>query len=387
MSKSTTTEGRPAARERGLVQRVRPFAAATLAVAVAAGIATVLQRLPHANLSLLFMTGVLLVAVRYGLWPSVYASVVSFLLYNFFFTAPHYTLKVSEEGDVATLVFFLAMATVSGNLAARMQDATRNREKALRRTVELQADLEKAKLVSQRERMRAALLSSVSHDLRTPLASIIGAASSLASYDDSLKHSDKSALLQSIIEEAERLDRHIQNLLDMTRLVQGELRLRKDWEDIRDLVSAAARRLRLSEHGARLQTAVDPGAEFILVHGDLVEQVFLNLFDNAVRHAERPVAINVSARREGDSVLVEVADDGPGIPAGDRESVFEPFYRVREGDSPGGAGLGLSICRGIVRAHGGEIEAGANPATGGTLMRIRLPHAGEPPQMPVHERD
>lgn len=368
-------------------QRVRTFAAATLVIGIAAVLAPMLQRLPHANLSLLFMTGVLIVAFRYGLWPSIYASILSFLLYNFFFTPPYLTLKVSEQGDVATLVFFLVMASLSGNLAARMHDATLKRERALRRTVELQADLDDARLISERERMRAALLSSVSHDLRTPLSSIIGAASSLAAYEASLTGADKAALLQSVIEEAERLDRHIQNLLDMTRLGQGELRVRRQWEDVHDLLAAAARRLHLARQGIHLRTNVEPGAEIIHVHGDLIEQVFVNLFDNAIRHSAGPVNIDVRAVRDGTSTIIEVSDDGPGIPAGDRDRVFEPFRRLPGGDSRSGAGLGLSICSGIVRAHGGEITAHARDSGTGTLMRIRLPDTGTRPRMSLYERD
>lgn len=472
--------------ERGTGRRARDFIAATVVIGVAAATAPVLQRLPHANLSLLFMTGVLIVATRYGLWPSIYASVLSFLLFNFFFTAPYLTLKVSEEGDVATLVFFLLVASLTGNLAARMREAMANRENAMQRTAELQAltrqvagaatreeiarslvnqlaghydvtvvavlpddagesvtvasdgsekwpgvaldesvpgwstlpidtargrdgviaielpemtaegrdfaetmidqaavaleraklvaDLEDARLVSEHERLRAALLSSVSHDLRTPLSSIIGAATSLATYRDSLSSADQSTLLQSVVDEAERLDRHIQNLLDMTRLGQGKLRLDRDWEDIRDLLSAAARRLRLAQHGVRIETCIDRDAEIIHVHGDLIEQVFVNLFDNAVRHAQIRPVINVRAATDGDAVVIDIADNGPGIPQPEREHVFEPFYRLREGDGRGGTGLGLSICSGIVQTHGGDITA-HEAEGGGTRMRIRLPHA------------
>lgn len=471
---------------RGTGTRARDFIAATVVIGVAAATAPVLQRLPHANLSLLFMTGVLIVAARYGLWPSIYASILSFLLFNFFFTAPYLTLKVSEEGDVATLVFFLLMASLTGNLAARMREAMTNRENAMRRTAELQgltrqlagaatreeivrilvnqlaghyevaavallpgeagqyvtiasdgddtwsgvgpdesvpgwstlpidtgggrdgliaidlaeltaegrafaetvidqaavaleraklvADLQDARLVSEHERLRAALLSSVSHDLRTPLSSIIGAATSLATYRDSLSSADQSTLLQSVVDEAERLDRHIQNLLDMTRLGQGKLRLARDWEDIRDLLSAAARRLRLAQHGVRVDTCIDPDAEIIHVHGDLIEQVFVNLFDNAVRHAHNQPVISVRATADGDSVVIDIADNGPGIPEPEREQIFEPFYRLAEGGGRGGTGLGLSICSGIVRTHGGEITA-HEAEGGGTRMRIQLPHA------------
>jgi len=324
--------------------------------------------------------------VRHGLWPSIYASILSFLVFNFFFTPPYFTLKVSEEGDVATLVFFLVMASLSGNLAARMHDATSKRERALRRTMELQEDLEDARLESERERLRAALLSSVSHDLRTPLASIIGAASSVSAYESSLSSTDRAALLQSVVEEAERLDRHIQNLLDMTRLGQGELRLERDWEDVRDLLSAAARRLRLTQHGVHVETDIEPGAEILHVHGDLIEQVFVNLFDNALRHAAGAAVLRVAVRRTGESVIIDVADDGPGIPAGERERIFEPFHRLGDSESRSGAGLGLSICRGIVRAHGGEITAHDVAPAQGTRFRIRLPDSGQP-RTSGHERD
>ena len=352
--------------------RIRPFFMASVVIVLAAATAPILQRLPHANLSLLFMTGTLIVAVNYGLWPSIYASLLSFLIYNFFFTAPVYTFKVSEEGDVATLVFFLLMAALSGNLTARMRDAV------TKRTV-LAAELEEARLVSQREQLRAALLSSVSHDLRTPLSSVIGAASSLLAYESSFREDDRRLLLRSIVEEAERLDRHIQNLLDMTRLGQGQLELRRDWEDVRDLVSAASRRLRLGARNLRVETTVADDAELIYVHGDLLEQVFVNLLDNAARYSPEQATIRVNARRDGSAVIIDIADAGPGIPEDQRKKVFDPFYRVRESDRKSGTGLGLSICRGIVRAHGGDVTAHATASGTGALLRLKLPQLQDQP--------
>jgi two-component system sensor histidine kinase KdpD len=470
----------------------RPFLLASAVVAVAGMTAPVLQRLPHANLSLLFMTGVLIVAVRYGLWPSIYASLLSFLVFNFFFTEPLYTFKVSEEGDLATLVFFLLMASITGNLAFRMRDAMTKREAATARTVVLQAmtqkvagaatrdqilqilvdqladnlscavvavaaedsagtgaqqftsgrpvaplpdwsellqsstrlagwtilpintkrgrigavaiqrsavvrderayanaltdqaavalertmlvgDLEEARLVSQREQLRVALLSSVSHDLRTPLSSVIGAASSLLAYESSLSDKDRVELLQSVVEEAERLDRYIQNLLDMTRLGQGELELQRDWEDVRDLVSAASRRLRFNARRIRIRVDASSDAQLLNVHGDLMEQVFVNLLDNAARYSPANGTISINVTRDADAVVIELSDEGPGIPEADREKVFDPFYRVHERDRKSGTGLGLSICRGIVRAHGGEVTAHARSAGSGAMLRIRLP--------------
>jgi two-component system sensor histidine kinase KdpD len=237
----------------------------------------------------------------------------------------------------------------------------------------LVGDLEEARLVSQREQLRVALLSSVSHDLRTPLSSVIGAASSLLAYESSLSNKDRSELLQSIVEEAERLDRYIQNLLDMTRLGQGELKLKRDWEDVRDLVSAASRRLHLNARPVRTNVVVSSDAQLLDVHGDLMEQVFVNLLDNASRYSPANSTICVKVARDGDAVVIEVSDEGPGIPEADREKVFDPFYRVHERDRKSGTGLGLSICRGIVRAHGGEVTAHARTTGGGAMLKIRLP--------------
>lgn len=474
---------------------LRPFVFASVVVATAAATAPILQRLPHANLSLLFMTGVLVVAVRHGLWPSIYASILSFLTFNFFFTDPRYTFKVGAEGDVATLIFFLLMASVTANLAARMREAMHKREKAMARTDALQAltrevagaataqqvlqmlvdrlgevyscgavavasdprtgekvravrgphgpaspvgrteeeepqqvpgwtvlplrtgpgrvgavhlerhmltreerdyaaalteqaavaveramlvaSLEHAKLETQRQELKVALLSSVSHDLRTPLASVIGAASSLLAYE-SLDKEKRDVLLRSVLEESERLDRYIQNLLDMTRLEQGRPESPRDWEDLRDLLSAAARRLRLNARGLSLELDLPPGAQLVHVHGELMEQVFVNLLDNAARYSPRNGSIRVTARRTAGSIVIDVADQGPGIPEIEREKVFDPFYRVHERDRKSGTGLGLSICRGIVQAHGGDVSAHPRSDGSGTLIHIRIPQACEP---------
>ena len=237
----------------------------------------------------------------------------------------------------------------------------------------LVSDLEEARLVSQREQLRVALLSSISHDLRTPLSSVIGAASSLLAYESSLSDKDRRELLQSVVEEAERLDRYIQNLLDMTRLGQGNLELRRDWEDVRDLISAASRRLRLNARAIQVKVDVSSDAQLLNVNGDLMEQVFVNLLDNAARYSPATATISINVARDADAVVVEISDEGPGIPEADREKVFDPFYRVHEGDRRSGTGLGLSICRGIVRAHGGEVTAHAKAAGNGAMLRLTLP--------------
>ncbi len=236
----------------------------------------------------------------------------------------------------------------------------------------LVSELESAKFSAEREQLRASLLSSVSHDLRTPLASIVGAASSLVEYEHSLNPANRTALMNTILDETHRLDRYIQNLLDMTRLGHGPLVLDRDWEDTRDLVSAAVRRLRLTDD-VRVETRIDEDAQLIYVHGDLIEQVLVNLLANAARYTPAGSQVVVSAAMNGDDVLIDVADCGPGIPESDRERVFDLFYRVHERDRQSGTGLGLTICRGIAVAHGGDVTAHSQPEGTGAVLRLRLP--------------
>jgi len=476
---------------------VAAYASAAAIVFVTIGLAFVLHRLiPHANLSLLFLTVVLIVAARAGLGPSLLASVLSFLAFNYFFTRPYYTLKVADEGDVATLAFFLVMASITGNLGARMRREVHRRRKSLRRmsdlyefsrlmsaavdpaaipgqlAMHLQAsldrpvrvlvangdgapleqaragtapelstavveqawhaldpaavtngpwtffrleagdqkvglaavygpiaedladsarslceqagvaidrsrlvgDLEETRLVYETEQLRSALLSSVSHDLRTPLASIIGSTTSLLEYGDAFSPADRRELLATIVDESRRLDRHIQNLLDMTRIGRGGLSLRRDWVDLRDVVSGALQRLQGGRRRGEVVTHLPESLPLLWVHGALLEQALVNLLDNALRFSPPDGTVTIEARNLGPALEIDVIDQGPGIPEVERELIFDMFYTVQHGDrGRQGTGLGLTICRAMVGAHGGSVEAFAGPGNRGTCMRITLP--------------
>ena len=244
---------------------------------------------------------------------------------------------------------------------------------AIERTT-LVSDIEAARVATERERLRSALLSSLSHDLRTPLVSIMGAASSIISYDEVLDAASRRDLAQTIQDEAERLNRFVQNLLDMTKLGAGAMKPRVDWSDLRDIVGAAAQRsLRLaSQHVIKVDIAGN--VPLLCIDAVLMEQVFFNLIDNACKYAPAGTPIKVWAMRTPDHVAIEVADQGPGIPAEDREKVFDMFYRVGQTDSQtAGTGLGLAICRGIVEAHGGTIHAEPGLHEAGTCIVIHLP--------------
>lgn len=479
--------------------RAVPYLLAILAVIATVGIAFLVSSvMPHASLALLFLTSVVIVAAYAGLGPSLLSSVLGFLALNYLFTTPHYTFEVADDGDVATLVFFLVTAAITGNLAARMRremekrrtslaaisnlyDFSRRLSSALgtgeildalaghlaaflqrpvvvlmeetgkppeirsiagggtmppatdiRRIwpvladeilysnhwnyIRIQAnqaakgavavfgdrladeasrqaknlcdqasvaidrtllveDLEQTRLVSETEQLRSALLSSVSHDLRTPLASIIGSTTSLLEYGDSFSDTDRKDLLSTVVEEAQRLDRHIQNLLDMTRLGQGSLTLRRDWVDLNDIISSAEERMRDALRGLAVHHEIQQGIPLLWVHGVLIEQALVNLLDNAIRFSPSGGVITVSASCMGDSVVIDVCDEGPGVPEQERNRIFDMFYTIRDADRRDlqGTGLGLAICRGMVMAHGGTVAALDGRDGKGACMRIVLP--------------
>jgi two-component system, OmpR family, sensor histidine kinase KdpD len=484
-----------------------PFLAAAIWVAAATALVLLLQRLPHANLSVVYLLAVLIVAAREGFWPSVFASLLSFLIFNYLFTPPFFTLEVQSEGDIATLVFFLAVAALAGNLAARMRSEMAKSHAAVQRTsrllsfsrrmaaaasaqaamstlaesaaqalrctalvwargedsrmemrakagparevpaahevelawqtqfstynarnwlflpigtsarrvsllcvaraileadeeellislcdqtmvaierVMLASDLDEARVASEAEQFRSALLSSVSHDLRTPLATIIGAITSLQELWENLSAKNRRALMQTVLDESNRLDRYIQNLLDMTRLGHGAPSLMREWVDLNDIVASAVQRLDTVLGAIRLDVEIEPDAALVHVHGAFIEQAFVNLLENAAKYSPDGGLVRFFARREGASIVIDVVDQGPGIPESEREAVFDMFYSIKGRDGGDqGSGLGLAICRGLIGAHGGDIRALPSSDGSGTCMRVTLPATdGDAPDAP-----
>jgi len=251
---------------------------------------------------------------------------------------------------------------------------------AIERTT-LVADIEAARVATERERLRSALLSSLSHDLRTPLVSILGAASSLISYDEVLDTDSRIELAQTIQDEADRLNRFVQNLLDMTKLGAGALKPRVDWVDLRDVVRAAVERSRRLARSHIVKTDIAEDVPLLSIDAPLMEQVFFNLLDNACKYSPIGTTITVWGRRREDHVTLEVCDQGPGIPVDDREKIFDMFYRVMATDSQSaGTGLGLAICRGIVEAHDGTVIAEPGLHGCGTCIVIHLPLPPDAPE-------
>jgi two-component system sensor histidine kinase KdpD len=256
----------------------------------------------------------------------------------------------------------------------RLLDALADQAAVAIERVSLARRLAEARVLAETERLRGALLTSISHDLRTPLASIIGTVSSLRSFAEQYGPAERDELLATLQDEAERLNRFVGNLLDMTRLEAGAIELKLHFMDIAEITGAALERAGsvLARH--HVEVEIGPDLPMLRLDAILFEQVLFNLLDNAAKYAPPGSRINVRARRQGDTVAIEVIDEGPGIPAGDLERVFDKFYRVRAQDRQrAGTGLGLAICRGFVEAQGGRIEAGNRRDRSGAVLTIRIP--------------
>lgn len=306
------------------------------------------------NVVMVYVLAVVLVAVRSSVGPAALASVLGVAAFDFFFVPPAGTFEVADIGYLFTFGVILLVNLMISALTTRLREQS---TKAAETAVKVQV-----------EEARADLLSAVSHDLRTPLASIEGSASALLAQSEL---SDQSRQLAATVqEESKRMSILVRNLLDMTR-VQGAIALDRDWYSADELIANAILRTESLFHSP-VNLLVDQPAPLVRVDGVLMEQVLVNLLENAARHAGSEALVTISVRDTTDGVSIEVTDDGPGLPAGFEERVFERFYAGRKG----GSGLGLAICRAAVEAHGGTISALPAPS-GGTTFRITLPSEEE----------
>lgn len=249
-----------------------------------------------------------------------------------------------------------------------------NIAQAISRT-QLTQDLELAKVSSETEKLRSALLSSVSHDLRSPLASMIGAADTLSNYRHNMNQQDQDDLLQAIHLEGERLDRYIQNLLDMTRLGHEGLTLRRDWIGVDELVGSAVRRLKRYLPKIKVNVKFSEANLSLFVHAALIEQAIFNVLENAAKFSPEDEAVELDVEKLNDQqIQISITDQGQGIPEDERNRIFDMFYTMQRGDrGQYGTGLGLTIVKAIIGAHMGQISASSGRQQKGTCIRIVLP--------------
>jgi len=489
----------------------RPYLVALFACALALGVGELIHpRLGVENVDLVFLTAVVGVAVRYGLWPSLFASIVSSLCYNFFFLPPLYEFTIADPNNVAAFFFFIVMAVIVSNVAARVRtqavvatsrarateslysfsrklagtgtlddvlwatayqtalmlkvrvvlllpengkitvkagyppedmldeadlaaanwawhnDRTAGRGSdtlpgakrlflpmrtgrgaigvvgidsdkpgpmltpderrlldalidqgalAIER-VHLVEDMDRVKRTVETERLRSALLTSISHDLKTPLAAVLGSAGTLRDLADKLTDAQRAELLSTIVDESERLNRFIANLLDMTKLESGAIAPKLALHDAGEIVGSALRRAAKILAGHRVELDFARDLPMISVDAVLFEQALFNLLDNAAKYAPMGTAVSIRTWQDREQVYLQIIDEGAGIPAGDLEHIFDKFYRAQKTDQvKAGTGLGLAIARGFVEAMHGSVVAANRPDRTGAVFTITLPHS------------
>ncbi|HET7447888.1 MAG TPA: sensor histidine kinase KdpD [Methyloceanibacter sp.] len=487
----------------------RPYIVTLVAVAAATAIGRLIQPVVGIeNTDLIFMSVVVVIAARYGLWPSLVASIVASLCYNFFFLPPIYTFTITDPTNVAAFFFFTLMAILVSNVAARVRtlavsamararttealyafsrklagvgtlddllwatayqaalmlkvrvvlllpengsivvkagyppedvldqadlaaakwawehnrpagrgsdtlpgakrlflpmrtgrgaigvvgidsdkpgplltpdqrrllDALIDQSALAIERVDLVDDLDQAKRRVEADRLRSALLTSISHDLKTPLAAIIGAAGTLKSFPSELTDQGKAELLSTIVDESERLNRFIANLLDMTKLEAGSIKPNAARHDVSEVVGSVLERA--SKILARHNVEVDTAADLPMLDLDpvLFEQALFNLLDNAAKYSPPDTKIRIEAWQEDSTVKLAVSDEGPGIPAHEIDRIFEKFHRADKQDQvQAGTGLGLAISRGFIEAMGGSLVAGNRSDRPGAVFTIAMP--------------
>ena len=353
------------------------IAAAALAVAVATGIVYPLKEVaPAISLGVVYIPGVLLISAVWGLRLGLVTAVISAVAFNFFHLPPLGRLDVRADHDLVALVVFAIVAVASGTLAdlarAQAAESERRREEADRALAELaalererermQAEAIEAEAFRRSDELKTSLLRSVSHDLRTPLTTIIAAGSALDS--PSATPSERRELSEAVVEEGHRLSRLVENLIDVSRLEAGKAAPRREPVALAEVLEAARRSI--GSGGELVRLALDEDLPALSVDPAQIERAFANLLDNAVVHgAGEPVLVR--SRLVGPRLIVRVVDRGPGIPESQRGHIFEPFYRAPSG-SGSGSGLGLAIAKGFVEANGGELEVESLPGQGTSFV-------------------
>ncbi len=335
----------------------------TIAVGVLVpGAATLLAALPTdvstTTAALAYVLAVTAAAAIGGLVSGLAASVFSFLALNFFFTPPFHTLNVTKAEDIiAVVVFLLVSATVGTLISTALAQRTRAEQR--------ESEASEAREEADTNRSRAALFSSVTHDLRTPLASITAAVTTLLADESGVSPQDARELLETIRHEADRLNRVVGNLLDLSRMRAGALVPARSPASVDDVIEGVVGRLEPVLRNHRVSLTMPDDLPEIPIDVVQIDQVLTNLLENAARFTPAGKRIGVSVDEPDTVVRVRVEDEGLGIDASDRERVFEPFVR---GDGSPGTGLGLAIVRAIVEAHGGRIWIDPDRVTGTAII-------------------
>lgn len=318
-------------------------------------------KIPEANIIAVYILGVLIISIITSSWMySFLASVISVLAFNFLFTIPRFTLRAYDTSYPVTFGIMFLVALITGSLASRMKEYARESAQAA--------------MQIEKEQLRADLLRSISHDLRTPLTSISGNASNLLSNENEFSQETRMQIYGDIYDDSMWLIKLVENLLSVTRIEDGRMDLRMSAELMDEVIAEAMRHTDRNRDGRKIEVSSDE--EFILGKMDarLIVQVVINLVDNAVKYTPEGAQIRIHTGKKDGMVVVSVSDTGPGIPDEQKSKVFDMFYTGtnRAADGRRSLGLGLGLCRSIIRAHGGEIWVSDNKPQG-AVFTFTLP--------------
>lgn len=348
------------------------YSLAVLGVAAATGLLWVTQQyLSLGSVYLVYLVVVVGVAARHGWGPGVLASVLGFLAANFFFTPPILTWTITAPQDILALTIFLVLAAGTSQVMARLRQEAEEARRYAAEVVRLQEAATQAEVLRRTDALRAALLSAVSHDLRTPLTTIKTAATNMLSTRLTWGETDRREMLETIVAQVDHINRLISDLLAMGRIEAGKLRPQKEWEAIGEIIHRVLERLQPQLAAHPVSVTVPDDLPPVPVDVVEIDEVLSNLLENAVKYTPAGTPIRIGAQHTGAAIAVQVSDDGPGIPAEHLPHLFDRYYRVHAGPT-GGSGLGLAIAKGIVEAHGGHIAVVSRPGQG-TRFTFTLP--------------
>lgn len=382
------------------------YVAAIIVIAAATAALTALgSKVNPPTVALTFVLLILFLAVAWGPKPAVLASLLGVGCFNFFFLPPVGTFHIADPENWIALIVFLITAITTGQLSARAKlradEATAARQEIERLYQELQDSFEaasQAKALKQSERLKSALLDAVTHDLRTPLTSIKASVSTLMDDQESDKNRktqplssvERRDLLQVIDEEANRLDKFIEDSMAMARIEAGTLQLRRQWGSLNEILGTALKRASSVTANHHLELVIDDDLPSVRVDERAVAEVIYVLLENAAKYSPTKTVIRLTAHAGPEGLVrITVEDKGPGIPAELRDRVFDKFFRaIRNGDRAGqkpGTGMGLAIAKGIVEAHAGQIWIEDAPGSVGTRVVILLPTGDVANVQPVEQ--
>jgi two-component system sensor histidine kinase KdpD len=313
------------------------------------------------NIAMVYLLAVVVIALCFSRSAAILSAVLCVLVFDFTFVPPQGTLTVNDAQYLLTFAIMLIVALVISILME-----SRRRQERQRAELELVADT---------ERLRSALLASISHDLRTPLAVMTGASSTLAESGEKMSSSERTALAQSVYGQARDMAEQVSKILQMTRLEAGGIEVDFDWASISEIIGSAIARLsdRLAHH--RVTVDIPNDLPLLRIDAALIEQALVNLLENAARHTPPGTQVQIRAQLMDAELVVTVEDFGPGVDARDLDRLFAKFERGRS--DTGGVGLGLAICRAIMQLHKGKVWADNLP-DGGIAFRFSLPLTDAP---------